>query len=348
MTTAPRIQVIGLRKVYPGAGRDVVALDGIDVSVQPGEIHGIVGRSGAGKSTLIRCLTVLERPTSGVVVVDGEELSALPEARLRAARRRIGLVFQHVNLFDSRTVAGNVAYPLEVAGVPRAARAARVAELLDLVGLGERADAYPAQLSGGQKQRVGIARALATEPAVLLCDEPTSALDSATTRQILGLIRELRDRLGITVLIITHEMAVVREICDTVTLLDHGRVAEHGPVGEVVAAYGSRLARELIPVPTLPLGDEHTLVEVAYTTDDVPTHRVLAAVAALGTGVEVAAGTIETLAGRRVGRLRLDVPAADVDRALAALRTAGVHAEVAADPDPGPDDDAADDERVAS
>jgi D-methionine transport system ATP-binding protein len=348
VTTAPRIQVIGLRKVYPGAGHGVVALDGIDVSVQPGEIHGIVGRSGAGKSTLIRCLTVLERPTSGSVVVDGEELSGLPEARLRAARRRIGLVFQHVNLLDSRTVAGNIAYPLEVAGVPRATRAARVAELLDLVGLGERADAYPAQLSGGQKQRVGIARALATEPAVLLCDEPTSALDSATTRQILGLIRDLRDRLGITVLIITHEMAVVREICDTVTLLDHGRVAEHGPVAEVVAAYGSRLARDLIPVPSLPLGDEHTLVEVAYTTDDVPTHRVLAAVAALGTGVEVAAGTIETLAGRRVGRLRLDVPAADAGHALAALRAAGVHAAVAEDSDPGPDDDAADDEEVAS
>ncbi len=347
MSIAPRIQVIGLRKVYPGAGRDVVALDGIDVSVQPGEIHGIVGRSGAGKSTLIRCLTVLERPTSGSVVVDGEELSALPEARLRAARRRIGLVFQHVNLLDSRTVAGNVAYPLEVAGVPRAARAARVAELLDLVGLGDRAGAHPAQLSGGQKQRVGIARALATEPAVLLCDEPTSALDSATTRQILGLIRDLRDRLGITVLIITHEMAVVREICDTVTLLDHGRVAEHGPVGEVVAAYGSRLARELIPVPTQPLGHERTLIEIAYTTGEVPTHQVLAAVAALGTGVELAAGTIETLAGRRVGRLRLDVPAGDVDRALDALRDAGVHAEVAAGPDAA-DDDAAHDAGVAS
>jgi D-methionine transport system ATP-binding protein len=149
------------------------------------------------------------------------------------------------------------------------------------------------------------------------------------------------------VLIITHEMAVVREICDTVTLLDHGRVAERGPVGDVVAAYGSRLARELIPVPTQPLGDARTLVEVAYTTGDVPTHRVLAAVASLGTGVEVAAGTIETLAGRRVGRLRLDVPAADVDRALDALRAAGVHAEVSAGPDPGPDD-AADDEEAAS
>ena len=322
------IELTALRKVYPTRGEDVVALDGIDLAVPRGAIHGIVGRSGAGKSTLIRCLTVLERPTSGSVTVDGEVLSDLPEARLRSARRRIGMVFQHVNLLDSRTVAANVAYPLEVAGVPRAARAARVAELLDLVGLGDRGESYPAPLSGGQRQRGGIARALATEPAVLLCDEPTSALDSATTRQILALIRELRDRLGITVLIITHEMSVVREICDSVTLLEHGRVVESGPVGEVVAVYGSRLARELIPVPDLPLGERRSLVEVSYTTDDVATRDVLSAVAGLGSGVEIAAGTIETLAGRRVGRLQLDLPAAEVDAALARLGAAGVHAEV--------------------
>ena len=327
MPTA-HIELSALRKVYPSRGGDVVALDGIDLAVARGAIHGIVGRSGAGKSTLIRCLTVLERPTTGSVSIDGEVLSDLPEARLRSARRRIGMVFQHVNLLDSRTIAANVAYPLEVAGMPREQRTARVAELLETVGLSGRGDAYPAQLSGGQKQRVGIARALATEPEVLLCDEPTSALDSATTRQILGLIRELRDRLGITVLIITHEMAVVREICDSVTLLEHGRVVESGPVGDVVAVYGSRLARELIPVPELPLGDARSLVEVAYTTDDVATHDVLGAVAALGSGVEIAAGTIETLAGRRVGRLQLDVPADDVDVALSRLRAAGVHAEV--------------------
>jgi len=328
--TEPQIQLRALRKVYPAKGADVVALDGIDLDVPRGAIHGIVGRSGAGKSTLIRCLTLLERPTSGTVTVDGEELSGLPEAKLRSARRRIGMVFQHVNLLDSRTIAENVAYPLEVAGVPRADRAARVAELLGLVGLAERADAYPAELSGGQMQRVGIARALATEPAVLLCDEPTSALDSATTRQILGLIRDLRDRLGITVLIITHEMAVVREICDSVTLLEHGRIVEHGAVGAVVGEYGSRLARELIPVPDLPSGFERSLVEVSYTTDDVPTHVVLAAVAGLGTEVEIAAGTIETLAARRVGRLQLDLPDGRVEEALAQLRAAGIHAEVSA------------------
>ncbi|RYV51715.1 methionine ABC transporter ATP-binding protein [Pengzhenrongella frigida] len=326
--TEPQIQLRALRKIYPAKGADVVALDGIDLDVPRGAIHGIVGRSGAGKSTLIRCLTLLERPTSGTVTIDGQELSGLPEAKLRSARRRIGMVFQHVNLLDSRTIAGNVAYPLEIAGVPRAQRASRVAELLELVGLADRADAYPAELSGGQMQRVGIARALATEPAVLLCDEPTSALDSATTRQILGLIRDLRDRLGITVLIITHEMAVVREICDSVTLLGHGKVVEHGALGDVVGKYGSHLARELIPVPDLPLGVERSLVEVAYSTDDVATHVVLAAVAALGTDAEIAAGTIETLAGRRVGRLQIDLPDDRVEEALSRLHSAGVHAEV--------------------
>lgn len=325
------IELTDLRKVYPAPSGDVVALDGVDLTVPRGVVHGIVGRSGAGKSTLVRCLTGLERPTSGSVVVDGQEISALPETRLRSARRNMGMVFQHVNLFDSRTVAGNVAYPLEVARVPRAERGRRVAELLDLVGLAGRASAHPAQLSGGQRQRVGIARALATEPAVLLCDEPTSALDGATTRQILGLVRDLRDRLGITVVIITHEMSVVREVCDSVTLLEHGRVVQHGRLDEVVTDHGSRLARELIPVPDLPLGAERVLVEVTYATDAVATHDALVAVAALGRDVEVAAGTIETLAGLRVGRLQLDVPTGSVPGALDALRAAGLHAVVLGD-----------------
>ncbi len=320
------IELSGLRKVYPAAAGDVVALDGIDLVVERGAVHGIVGRSGAGKSTLVRCLTGLERPTSGSVVVDGRDISALPGSRLREARRAMGMVFQHVNLLDSRTVAGNVAYPLEVAGVPRRRRAERVAELLELVGLGDRGTAYPAQLSGGQRQRVGIARALATEPAVLLCDEPTSALDGATTRQILGLVRELRDRLGITVVIITHEMSVVREVCDSVTLLEHGRVVQSGRLDEVVTQAGSPLSDALIPVPDLPPDDARTLVEVTYATRTVPTHRALAAVAALGEGVEVVAGTIETLAGLRVGRLQIDLPHDAVAPTLASLRAAGLDA----------------------
>ncbi len=330
MPAAPRIELLGLRKVYGAGDRAVVALDGVDLAVRPGEIHGVVGRSGAGKSTLIRCLTLLERPTEGRVVVDGVDLGALAERDLRSARRAIGLVFQHVNLLDSRTIAANIAYPLEIAGVRRAERARRSQELLDLVGLGDRADAYPAQLSGGQRQRVGIARALATEPAVLLCDEPTSALDAATTRQILTLIRELRDRLGISVVIITHEMAVVRQVCDSVTLLEHGRVVQHGAVGDVAAAHGSRLARELIPVPDLPVGVERTLLEVSYAGDQVPTREALAVVAGLGAGVEVAAGAIEQVGGRSVGRLQLEVAADRLADVAATLRRAGLHAEQAA------------------
>jgi D-methionine transport system ATP-binding protein len=318
------IKLSGLRKVYPSPGGDVVALDGIDLTVERGTVHGIVGRSGAGKSTLIRCLTGLERPTSGTVTVDGVTISDLPEKHLRTARRQTGMVFQHVNLLDSRTIAANVAYPLEVAGVRRPQRAARVAELLDLVGLGDRASAYPAQLSGGQKQRVGIARALATEPGVLLCDEPTSALDGETTRQILGLVRDLRDRLGITVVVITHEPAVVREVCDAVTLLEHGRVVQSGPLAQVVTEVGSPLSRALVPVPDVPRARRRRLVEAVYATDAVATSTAFAAVAALGDDVEVLSATVEPLAGVRVGRLIVDTPAARTDDVVARLRAAGL------------------------
>ena len=318
------IELSGLRKVYPSPDGDVVALDRIDLTVERGTVHGIVGRSGAGKSTLIRCLTGLERPTSGTVTVDGVTISALPENRLRAARRKTGMVFQHVNLLDSRTIAANVAYPLEVAGVKRPQRAARVAELLDLVGLGDRASAYPAQLSGGQKQRVGIARALATEPAVLLCDEPTSALDGGTTRQILGLVRGLRDRLGITVVVITHEPAVVREVCDAVTLLEHGRVVQSGALAQVVTEVGSPLSRALVPVPDLPPGGRRRLVEAVYATRDVATSTAFAAVAGLGDDVEVVSATVEPLAGVRVGRLIVDTPVERTDEVVERLRAAGL------------------------
>ncbi|MDN5658775.1 methionine ABC transporter ATP-binding protein, partial [Brevibacterium sandarakinum] len=245
------IELRGLRKVFG----DTVALEEIDLSVPAGEIHGIVGRSGAGKSTLIRCLTGLDSPTSGTVSIDGADLTDRSGSGMREARRSIGMVFQHVNLLDSRTAVHNVAHPLQIAGVSKAERLAKAHELLEIVGLGDRADNYPAQLSGGQKQRVGIARALAAEPKVLLCDEPTSALDASTTDQILGLIRSLRDRLGITVLIITHEMSVIREICDSVTLLADGRVARTGTLAEVISEPGSTLAKDLVPLPPIGLDD---------------------------------------------------------------------------------------------
>ncbi|MCT2181453.1 methionine ABC transporter ATP-binding protein [Brevibacterium casei] len=318
------IELRGLRKVFG----NTVALEEIDLSVPAGEIHGIVGRSGAGKSTLIRCLTGLERPTSGTVSIDGTDLTEQTGAGLRQARRNIGMVFQHVNLLDSRTALDNVAHPLQIAGVGKAERQAKARELLEFVGLGDRLDNHPAQLSGGQRQRVGIARALAAEPKVLLCDEPTSALDASTTEQILGLIRSLRDRLGITVLIITHEMSVVREICDSVTLLADGRVAKTGKLAEVIAEPGSSLAKDLVPLPPVSLGDgESGIVEVALAGTTLP--RVLTCAGSVDIGADaILAGAVETVEDRQVGRIRFSVSGPDqAGQLIAAFDTEGIHAE---------------------
>ncbi|MFC7241853.1 methionine ABC transporter ATP-binding protein [Catellatospora aurea] len=220
----------------------MTALDGVDLHVAPGEVYGVVGRSGAGKSTLLRAVNLLERPDSGTVRVAGQELTALAPRELRAARRRIGMIFQQFHLLSARTVAGNVALPLELAGVSRAARAGRVRELLDLVGLADRAGEHPARLSGGQRQRVAIARALATDPAVLLCDEATSALDPYTTVEILQLLRDLNRRLGLTVLLITHDLGVVQRICDRAGVLEAGRLVESGPVAGLLGQPESALS----------------------------------------------------------------------------------------------------------
>ncbi|MDY5585219.1 MAG: ATP-binding cassette domain-containing protein, partial [Arcanobacterium sp.] len=225
------IDLQAVTKVYPRKGQDpVIALNELSLSIKSGEIHGIVGESGAGKSTLIRCLTALERPTSGTITVAGQDLTALNEKELRSARRQIGMVFQGANLLEARTAGANVEYPLQIAGIPAEERKARVHELFDLIGLQGRQSSYPTQLSGGQRQRVGIARALADNPGVILADEPTSALDMETTDQILALLKDVRDRLGVTVVVITHEMSVVRKICDSVTLLDAGRVIESASI----------------------------------------------------------------------------------------------------------------------
>ncbi len=303
------ITLDGLTKVFsaPGGGDPVVALDGIDLGIAPGQIHGIVGRSGAGKSTLIRCLTGLEKPTSGSVSIDGTDIAALEGADLRTARRDIGMVFQHANLLDSRTAAQNIAHPLEIAGVPKAERERRVAELVDLVGLTGREHNHPAQLSGGQIQRVGIARGLAAEPKVLLCDEPTSALDPSTTRQILELIRDLRDRLGITVVIITHEMSVVREVCDAVTLLEHGKVVQTGSLLDAASDPHGALAAELVPLPPAPTGIDALVVNCSYgDSETLRTSEDLVALAERrGARATIVAGTIETIGGRQVGRVQL-------------------------------------------
>lgn len=246
------IKLQGVSKVFSGrAGATPVrALDGINLEVAAGEVFGIIGPSGAGKSTLVRVVNLLERPSSGRVMVAGIEITGLSGARLRAARRDIGMIFQHFNLLSSRTVFGNVALPLELVGTPSAEIRRKVGDLLELVGLADKRDRYPAELSGGQKQRVGIARALATDPKVLLCDEATSALDPETTRAILRLLADINRRLGLTILLITHEMAVVTEICRRVAVMESGRVIEQGEVLDVFVRPRTPTARALVNIAT--------------------------------------------------------------------------------------------------
>ena len=240
------IELTHISKDFASGGRMVHAVQDVSLSIGKGEIFGIIGFSGAGKATLVRCINLLERPTSGSVTVDGKEMTALSARELRQARKKIGMIFQHFNLMPSRTVFGNVAYPLRGSGLSREQIADKVHRLLELVGIGDKAEAYPKQLSGGQKQRVAIARALANDPNVLLCDEATSALDPQTTKAILRLLKDLNEKLGITVVIITHEMAVVKEICDRVAVMEHGRVVEQGEVFNVFADPRQEITRSFI------------------------------------------------------------------------------------------------------
>ncbi|MFT4151455.1 MAG: ATP-binding cassette domain-containing protein [Paracoccaceae bacterium] len=241
-TNVPVVQLDGVVRRFS----DRPALDGITLSIDRGEIVGLIGRSGAGKSTLIRCLNGLDQPQAGRVVIAGTDITAMDETALQPVRRRIGMIFQHFNLLSAKTVADNVALPLKIAGQPPAARRKRVMDLLDLVGLADKADVYPAQLSGGQKQRVGIARALAPEPLLLLSDEATSALDPETTQAILTLLQDVNRQLGLTILMITHEMEVVRQIAHRVLVLDAGRIVEEGPVARVLASPQADTTRSLL------------------------------------------------------------------------------------------------------
>lgn len=240
------IDLRGITQIYQGPTGPVEALRGIDLQIQPGEVFGIIGRSGAGKSSLVRVINLLNRPTAGEVIVAGRDLTKLGDADLRAARRDIGMVFQHFNLLSSRTVFDNAALPLELAGMDRAAIRERVNPLLELVGLSHLADRYPAQISGGQKQRVGIARALASRPKVLLSDEATSALDPETTRAILALLRQVNQELGLTVVLITHQMQVIKQVADRVAVIDAGRIVEQGPVLDVFTRPRETITKSLI------------------------------------------------------------------------------------------------------
>jgi len=246
MTDNPIIILQGLEKRFSGKNADVFALRGIDLAIGQGDIFGIIGKSGAGKSTLVRCINMLERPTGGSVLFEGRDLCRLPESALREARRSMGMIFQQFNLLMQRTALQNVCFPLELTGMRPAEARKRASELLTLVGLAKRMDSYPSKLSGGQKQRVAIARALATNPRVLLCDEATSALDPATTDSILALIKDINAQLGITAVVITHEMSVIEKICSHVAIISKGKIVEHGPVEDVFFHPQTEAARRLV------------------------------------------------------------------------------------------------------
>ncbi|WP_312419378.1 methionine ABC transporter ATP-binding protein [Anaerospora hongkongensis] len=240
------IKLSGITKTYQGSAGQVQALKGIDLKIEQGEIFGVIGKSGAGKSTLIRCINMLEQPSTGSVTVDNQELTTMNEQDLRNMRKKIGMIFQHFNLLSSRTVYDNVAFPLELAGKSKAEIAADVLPLLELVGLTDKKDQYPSQLSGGQKQRVGIARALASKPLVLLCDEATSALDPQTTKSILDLLKSINEKLKLTIVLITHEMQVIKEICHHVAVIEGGLIIEQGPVLDIFTKPKSATTREFI------------------------------------------------------------------------------------------------------
>ncbi|CAL9402026.1 methionine ABC transporter ATP-binding protein [Streptomyces griseomycini] len=330
------ITTTGLTKVYRSRGREVTALDGVDLHVREGEVYGVIGQSGAGKSSLIRCVNLLERPTSGTVTVDGQDLTALagrgPRAgrELRRARSRIGMVFQHFNLLSTRTVQDNVELPLEILGTSGKERSRKALELLDLVGLADKAKAYPAQLSGGQKQRVGIARALAGDPKVLLSDEATSALDPETTRSILGLLRDLNRQLGLTVLLITHEMDVVKSICDSAALMEKGRIVESGTVGDLLATPGSELASALFPVGGEASGDDRTVVDVTFHGDSATQPVISQLSRTYNIDISILGAAIDTVGGLQVGRMRIELPGRYEDNVvpIGFLREQGLQIDV--------------------
>ncbi|MBQ8397649.1 MAG: ATP-binding cassette domain-containing protein [Clostridia bacterium] len=306
----PIIEISGLRKVFHTKQGDFTALDGIDLSIGAGDIFGIIGLSGAGKSTLVRCINYLESPTEGTIRFDGRVLGTLKPAELREARRSMGMIFQQFNLLMQRTALGNICLPLEIAGVPRKKAVERAQELLELVGLPDRADAYPAQLSGGQKQRVAIARALATNPKVLLCDEATSALDPTTTRSILALLKEINQKLGITIVVITHEMSVIEEICRHVAIIDQSRIAEVGEVEEIFVNPQSDIARRLIfpgGMPVERLGSERC-VRIVFDGNSSFEPVVANLVLECGTAVNILFADTKDIDGRAFGQMLIQLP----------------------------------------
>lgn len=305
------IKLEHISKTFGDTGDGVHAVKDVSLEIGDGEIFGIIGFSGAGKSTLVRCINLLERPTSGTVTVDGQELTALSEKELRQARKKISMIFQGFNLLMQRTCLKNVCFPMELSGVPKAQAEKKALELLDLVGLKEKASAYPAQLSGGQKQRVAIARALATDPKVLLCDEATSALDPTTTNSILALLKELNQKLGVTVVIITHQMSVIEEICTRVAILDGGEVAEEGRVEDIFAHPATDAARRLVypggvSAKQYPAGTR--AVRVSFNGGTVYDPLIASLAIDCGVKVTILGADTRTIDGKAFGTMLLLLP----------------------------------------
>ena len=316
-----QIELQNVKKVYPVTGGEVVALDNISLKIRKGDIFGIIGLSGAGKSTLIRCINRLDTPTEGKILIDGQNVPDMNKQQLRQMRRKVSMIFQQFNLLMQRSCLKNICFPMELAGVKKADAEKRAKELLEMVGLPDKANAYPAQLSGGQKQRIAIARALATNPKVLLCDEATSALDPNTTHSILTLIKDINQKLGITVVVITHQMSVVEEICDSVAILDGGVVMEEGSVQEIfanpktaaakrlVAPNGGSAARDLSSFAP----DDH-VVRVTFNGSSTAKPLVASLAAEKGILVSVLSADTRDLSGQCYGSMLLKLPA-DVEQA---------------------------------
>jgi D-methionine transport system ATP-binding protein len=309
------IELRNICKTYKNKKGEFTALNDVNLTVNDGEIFGIIGLSGAGKSTLVRCINYLEKPTSGQVIIDGSEVGALQKKELLKLRRNIGMIFQGFNLLEQRTVLKNICFPLEIAGVPKAEARQKARELLELVGLIDKETSYPSQLSGGQKQRVAIARALASDPKYLLCDEATSALDPDTTRSILELIREINRRLGVTVVVITHDMKVIDRICDRVAVMDNSVVTEVGAVTEVFSRPQSETARKLI-LPELKTSESITggeRIRIVYNGESSFTPVVANTILSSGVPLNILYAQTKDIDGKAYGELVLQLP--DDDRA---------------------------------
>lgn len=305
------IEIAHLSKTFGSGDQQVTALQDVSLQIEKGEIFGIIGLSGAGKSTLVRCINLLERPEAGQILFDGHNLVTLSPKKLRLQRRKISMIFQSFNLLDQRTALDNICFPLELAGVSRKAAKAKAMELLETVGLPDKADAYPVQLSGGQKQRIAIARALASDPEVLLCDEATSALDPQTTESILALLQKINRERGITVIIITHQMSVIEQICHRVAILDHGEVAEVGAVEQVFSNPRTNAGRRLVsPVKALPLSHwDGPVARIAFNGTMVEEPVIASLAAKKQILVSILGADTRNVDGKMFGTMLISLPA---------------------------------------